>query len=174
MKIKIDEKKLTSPLLKEMVKRIGRPARFEKPEALLECFCEYVEFQRQHPWEVFNQQRGKRSGSEFKGEQRQLLRVPCTLQGFIAFTGTGYRWEDFKRHYSKKSEQFSTVITRIENFVQADQLEGAIIGEFKENIVARLNGIKDGQDITAKAEVEWTGVRTKEEAKRYLARLNKE
>lgn len=45
-------------------------------------------------------------------------------------------------------EDFSVVITRIENVIRTQQLEGAIVGAFNPNIVSRIIGLSDKQKVT--------------------------
>lgn len=45
-------------------------------------------------------------------------------------------------------EDFSWVITRIENVIRTQQLEGAIVGAFNPNIVSRIIGLSDKQKVT--------------------------
>lgn len=51
-------------------------------------------------------------------------------------------WSDFKRDNAER-EGFMDVIKYVENRVAAQQLTGAMVGLYRENIVARLNGIFD-------------------------------
>ena len=54
-------------------------------------------------------------------------------------------WNDFKKG---SHEDFSVVITRIENVIRTQQLEGAIVGAFNPNIVSRIIGLSDKQKVT--------------------------
>jgi hypothetical protein len=37
---------------------------------------------------------------------------------------------------------------RIKEEIRNDQIEGAIVGQYNNNIVARLNGLKENSDVT--------------------------
>lgn len=64
---------------------------------------------------------------------------PFTWVGFMAFLGVGYKPADFISYYKAKKE-FCDLITRIGNEIEADQLNGAMMGDYNANLVARLNG----------------------------------
>lgn len=51
-------------------------------------------------------------------------------------------WTDFKRD-NRERDGFADIIAYAENRVAAQQLTGAMVGLYRENIVARLNGIFD-------------------------------
>lgn len=51
-------------------------------------------------------------------------------------------WSDFKRD-NRERDGFADIIAYAENRVAAQQLTGAMVGLYRENIVARLNGVFD-------------------------------
>lgn len=68
-----------------------------------------------------------------------VVHKPFTWVGFMAFLGVGYKPADFISYYKAKKE-FCDLITRIGNEIEADQLNGAMMGDYNANLVARLNG----------------------------------
>ena len=52
-------------------------------------------------------------------------------------------WRQFK---AKNHRDFSTVISRIESVIETQQFEGAVVGAFNANIIARKLGLSDKQD----------------------------
>ena len=108
------------------------------PDVLWEKFVEYVQ------WCIDNPILDPRTGA----------RMPQALswQNFMAFLGVGYRPRQYKDYYGKK-EGFSAVITRIENIIEGNQLNGALAGVYTPNIVARLNGYTDKTETENKHEV---------------------
>ena len=120
---------------------IGRPRIFETPEDLYNSACEYFDY---------TTNRTDLNAYGFK----QKRNVPFTLTGLCIFLGvnTKYFW-DFKRSLNledPKDLEFSEVVNKIEEIIQTQQVTGAIVGLYKENIIARLNGIKDSvkQEVT--------------------------
>ena len=69
----------------------------------------------------------------------QVTHRPLTWVGFMAFLGVGYKAADFIAYYGQK-DNFSDLITRIGNIIEGDQVEGAMLGDYNSNLVARLNG----------------------------------
>ncbi len=121
---------------------VGRPQIFETPEDLYNSACEYFEYTT-----------NRKDLDKYAFKQKR--NVPFTLTGLCLFLGvnTKYFW-DFKRRLnveeSEKDAEFSEVINKIEEIIQTQQVTGAIVGLYKENIIARLNGIKDSvkQEVT--------------------------
>ena len=97
----------------------GRSKRFASPEQLWEAACEYF---------------------------AHCDRTPYSLTGLMAYLDVSKSfWNDFKKG---SHEDFSVVITRIENVIRTQQLEGAIVGAFNPNIVSRIIGLSDKQKVT--------------------------
>jgi hypothetical protein len=68
-----------------------------------------------------------------------IVHKPFTWVGFMAFLGVGYKPADFISYYKAKKE-FCDLLTRIGNEIEADQLNGAMMGDYNASLVARLNG----------------------------------
>ena len=73
---------------------------------------------------------------------------PLTLVGFCVFAGIV---ENTFRAYEKQDE-FLSVTTRARATFAKSQIEGALIGAYNPNIVARLQGLAEKQDITSNGE----------------------
>ena len=56
------------------------------------------------------------------------------------------------------SEDFSAVISMVEEIIETQQFEGAAVGAFNANIIARKLGLADKQDITSNGETVHTTV----------------
>lgn len=98
------------------------------PDELWELFVKYVQWCAEHP-----------APSRKQGE---TIPRPLTWDGFLAFMGLGYSSYDYKDYYGKK-DGFSVVITRIDNIIRANQLDGAMVGTFDSNLTARIGGYTD-------------------------------
>ena len=79
-----------------------------------------------------------------KGNQFWKLRKHC-WKNLNLKTGIPTFWNDFKKD---SHEDFSVVITHIENVIRTQQLKGAIVGAFNPNIVSRIIGLSDKQKVT--------------------------
>lgn len=119
----------------------GRNKLFSTPELLWEAACEYFAYCDNHPWKVLkNKKKGKT-----KEEEECPTQCPYTLTGLCAYLDVG---EEYWRNFKKEGhEGFSWVITRVENIIKSQQLQGAMVGAYNANIVSRINGLADKQEI---------------------------
>lgn len=122
--------------------RHGRKKLFSTPEALWEAACEYFEYCDENPWTFTKTKtKGKAIETEETSNQR-----PYSLTGLMTYLDVGKAyWRQFKA--SNQNEDFSTVITRIEDIIEVQQFEGACVGAFNANIIARKLGLADKQEI---------------------------
>lgn len=65
---------------------------------------------------------------------------PTSKEGFNVFLGKGRQYfQDLKKSQAMKEDtEFVSVVGWIENFIEAEQLAGALSNIFKPNIIARL------------------------------------
>lgn len=83
---------------------------------------------------------------------------PFTMQGLCLYLGcnTGY-FSDFKESLKNKndslSEDFSEVITRIEETVYNQKFTGAAAGFLNANIIARDLGLTDKKELKGQSEI---------------------
>lgn len=129
----------------------GRDKLFNTPDLLWSAACDYFEWCANNPI----------------GEKMR----PFSLTGLMLHLDTGVTfWNDFKRANHK---EFSDTITRIEQVIETQQFEGATVGIFNANIIARKLGLADRQEVTGKdgaplvRSVEIQVIRTREEAEAY-------
>lgn len=115
--------------------KMGRPRAYT-PEALEAKFKEYVEWAKKHPLSI-----NKVSAGEIIPVPTER---PLTLVGFCVFADIV---ENTFREYERQ-EEFLSVTTRARTAFANSQIEGALIGAYNPNIVARLQGLADRQDVT--------------------------
>lgn len=122
----------------------GRDRLFASPELLLESAMEYFDWCDKNPWHVTKiTESEKGTFTETKPIQRPYSRL-----GFYIYIGASTGWmHEFKKTCSA---DFLDVINQIEEIIDKQQIEGASVGVFKENIIARLVGLKE----TTKVEVD--------------------
>lgn len=116
----------------------GRPAKLKSPKQLMTLWSDYLAFMDNHPVEQYALHT---TGDAEKVTTSNVKRC-LTLTSFMLFCGFAESWAQFKASYIDKPE-FSKLITHIEQFVKDSQIAGAVAGMYKENIVARLNGLKE-------------------------------
>lgn len=152
----------------------GRPRLFQEPVALWNDFMEYCKWIDDNPWHDKSGSNNlyERDGAK-SNQMRQTVQVSqraYTLYGFCAFAGIHTQWGDFKRNYIGK-DGFLEVIRAIENTVIAQQLDGAMLNKFNANLVARLNGIAETQNINAEVGLTTIPKLTDEDLKK-IAEIN--
>ena len=119
----------------------GRDKLFETPELLWDAACEYFEWVDNNPFVKTKTVVSEKSGilSEEIPTQRAYTRM-----AFYIFIGCSDKWMcNFKKICS---DDFLTVIQRIENIIDNNQIEGAMSGHFKENLVSRLQGLAENNN----------------------------
>jgi hypothetical protein len=78
-------------------------------------------------------------------EVEREKKVPQEKDAFSLYCGlSGWR---ILESYKKRGDDFMQIITYIETSIQVNQKLGAIVGYFKENIIARMQGINDSQKV---------------------------
>ena len=117
------------------VRKIGRPRKFT-PERFEEVFEQYKKWAKSTPIYVNRISAG------------QTISVPCerplTLTGFCRFAEIS---RDSFYNYEAKPE-FSELLTFIREAIEADQLDGALVGVYDSSIVARVLRLADRKDFT--------------------------
>lgn len=110
---------------------------------LWEAACEYFEWCDKHPWEKV----------DFKGKPLEEVRLPTarpyTITGLCLYLGCGVHYFDqFEKSLSEPdpNEGFSSVITRIRETIYTQKFEGAAVGAYNANIIARDLGLVDKRD----------------------------
>ena len=79
---------------------------------------------------------------------------PFTLSGLQLYIGCNdHYFSQFKKNLDEDEEDFTSVITRIEKTIYTQKFEGAVVGAFNANIIARDLGLSDKTDITSKGEM---------------------
>ena len=128
----------------------GRNKLFESPEALWEAACSYFEWCDNNPW----MKNEALKGGEKAGKIIQIPTArPFTLRGLCLYLDCNEAYfRNFKNQEREESEDFITIIERIEDVIYTQKFEGAAIGVFNTNIIARDLGLTDKVDHTTKGE----------------------
>ena len=121
---------------------IGRPYKFATAQDLQVAAQSYFD------WCDKNPIRGARivkSDDDGKETRDDMYPRPYTFEGLCLHIGVS-DWSMFCTS-NKNREGFADVLAWIRNTIRKNQIEGAIIGLYKENITARLNGIAENMAI---------------------------
>ena len=124
---------------------MGRPRNIKDPEELYSLFEQYA--------------------IETKGRTRKVPKAtnkgvlyeehvpPLTIDGFKTFCNK--QGMDINRYWYGVGEGFDayvSIVTRIKEEIRNDQVEGALVGQYQQNIVARLNALTEKTDVTSNGE----------------------
>ena len=121
----------------------GRDRLFASPELLWEAACEYFEWCDKHPW----------TQVDYRG--RELTKVelptarPYTITGLCLYLDCNVQYfTDFENRLtdSNQDKGFSVVITRIRETIYTQKFEGAAVGAYNANIIARDLGLTDKRE----------------------------
>lgn len=130
----------------------GRDKLFASPELLWKAACEYFQWCENNPW--MKQEQVKQPGKGFRNDEgdyvapQLLVEIPTarpfTMQGLCLYldASVGY-FRTFKSELKEVDKGFLTVITRIEETIYMQKFEGASVGAFNANIIARDLGLTD-------------------------------
>jgi len=124
----------------------GREAIFTDPDKLLEACYEYFEATSNRKWKK------KDWVGKDAYEVTRETDTPYTLTGLCIFLDVNTQYfSDFKLSDTyKNNKDFSLVISHVEQIIETQQLEGAMVGTFNHNIVARKLGLIDKQENSLK------------------------
>ena len=136
------EKQNLHEIVIESIKR-GRPPKFKTPIDLWNACQDYFRWCDANPL----------LETDFRGKDATEVSLPhprpYTLTGLCAWLGVSERfWRDL-RGSKKEDDEFSPVITRVEQIIYTNKFEGAAVGFFNANIIARDLGLADKRDISA-------------------------
>ena len=128
----------------------GRDKLFESPELLWESACEYFQWCDENP---ILSTKSTTSTQGSSSEEKEFQR-PYTKQGLFFYLGCSESW---LREFRKTcSNDFLRVIEAIEQTIENQQVAHAMVGVFNSSLVARLNGIKDHQEIINTVKIDFT------------------
>lgn len=126
----------------------GADAIFESPEIMQEACMEYFEETSKRKWFKAEAIKG---GKEVGKTINVPTETPFSISGLCLFLGVNTRYfEQFEKSETyKNNKDYSTIITRVKDIIETHQLEGAIVGAFNPNIIARKLGLTDKTDISS-------------------------
>lgn len=129
-------------------KKHGRETEFT-PETIWEEAQAYFDWCDQNPWIKTDFVRG----GELAGKTVELpTQRPYTIQGFCVFAGISVK--TFAAY--EKRDDFFPIITHIKEIIYTQKFEGAAVGAFNANIIARDLGLTDKSETKFNGDVNHT------------------
>lgn len=119
----------------------GRNKLFASPEMLWDAACEYFSWCDKHPWNKV----------DFKGAMVEKVKIPTerpyTISGLCLYLDCDRSYFAKFKSNLKADDDFFTVITRIEDVIYTQQFEGATVGAYNGNIIARALGLAEKKEV---------------------------
>jgi hypothetical protein len=124
----------------------GRDFKYN-PESLWDEAIKYFEWISERVW---NKKDPIKSG-DFAGKLIDVpTQTPMSIESFCIFADIST--QTFRNYQSNKQEykDFFEVSTRIRDIIESNQFEGATVGAYNPNIIARKLGLVDKQEMSVK------------------------
>ena len=124
---------------------MAKPRYIETPEKLYELFEQYTEDTKRRVRTI--------PKATNKGVLYEEHVPPLTIDGFKTYCNK--QGADINRYWYGIGEGFDvfvSIVTRIKEEIRNDQVEGALVGQYQQNIVARLNALTEKTDVTSNGE----------------------
>lgn len=113
----------------------GRDKLFDNPDLLWEAALEYFQWCDDNPIMVHDFI-GKEGRSDYREKHR-----PYTIAGFCIYIDSSREW--WNKFKDRASSDFLQVLTRIEEIMYQNKFDGATVGIFNANIIARDLGLAE-------------------------------
>ena len=114
------------------------------PDELLRYFADYITETKDKP-RLQNDYVGKDAT-----EVNRKLERPLTFIGFEAWLSNNEvisSLQDYEQNRNNAYTDYAEAITRIKKVIEADCVEGAIVGMYNANIISRLLGLADKKEV---------------------------
>jgi len=124
---------------------MAKPRYIQTPEKLYELFESYSIDTKQRVRTV--------PKATNKGVLYEEHVPPLTIDGFKTYANK--QGTDINRYWYNVDgtlNEYVSVVTRIKEEIRNDQVEGALVGQYQQNIVARLNNLTEKTDVTSNGE----------------------
>jgi len=124
---------------------MAKPRYIETPEKLYELFEKYTEDTKRRVRTI--------PKATNKGVLYEEHVPPLTIDGFKTYANK--QGTDINRYWYNVDgtlNEYVSIVTRIKEEIRNDQVEGALVGQYQQNIVARLNNLTEKTDVTSNGE----------------------
>ena len=136
--------------------KLGRPKAIKSPDQMLEYFKKYCMDTKNNP--ILR--------TDFKGKDAEKvhydLEKPLSWIGFDVWlfhnVGLLSGVEHYRLNTDERYNDFSEVVRVISQIILEDQVNGAMVGTYKENLVARLNGFSEKSETKSEVTIKETKI----------------
>ena len=128
----------------------GRSKIFESPDVLWQAACEYFEWVEENPWHKYDP---VKAGPNFGESVLTPVGRPMTLTGLCLFLDISK--DTFDNYCSNKEDykDYFVIANKIKDIIRNQKFEGAAVGVFNANIIARDLGLIDKTEHDVKGDV---------------------
>lgn len=125
---------------------VGRPPKYETPEALAAVVADYFNWNETNPIRVAE----VKSFKDDSWDHLRAQRRPKTIVALCVFIGIDEAtWRGWRNPENPKYRpEFSTIIARAEDLIRQDKIEGAASGQYNATIISRLLGLTEKVETT--------------------------
>lgn len=138
------------PFVNPYKRKVGRPLKYT-PRQLAEEFEKYVQWCQDNPIVISKTATGKMGGNPFNRDEDETKPRLISIGGFLVWLGEDEVWWS-QLENGKEGIEFSKVKSRVRVYCEDYQKAMASAGVFKENIISRLLGLAEKQNIAAQVE----------------------
>lgn len=124
-----------------------KPKLISSPDELFNHFIAYKKWVKEHPY-LFNDYVGKDAVEVNKKRERPL--TWSGFEGFLAESGIISHLAHYEQNTGDAYTDYLPIIRVIKKICRADTIDGALAGVYNQNIAARIEGLKDSQEIEHK------------------------
>lgn len=143
-------------------KNVGRPKALKSPEMLWKLACEYFKSVDERPFRRQEQRKGiikidrgvELDPAALEGVKNPVVEIetmrPYTwagLEDYLRERSVIVRLDDYKDNKEGRYTEFADVVRAIAQTMYAQKFEGAAVGAFNSNIIARDLGLTDRSHV---------------------------
>lgn len=129
----------------EFLSLFKKPKKYE-PEEIGQKFLDYLEYMESKTWSKKEVLKGGQRAGEIIDVP---ISAPLSIQSFCVYASITH--QTFLNYESVESyEKYFEVMAHIRKIIETNQIEGATVGAYNHNIIARLLGLSENVDHTTK------------------------
>lgn len=119
------------------------------PESLWDEAVSYFEFISTSVW---NKKEAIKSGDKAGTTMDVPTQTPMSIESFCLYADIDRKtWDNYESNEDPYKDFFH-IITRVRNIIESNQFEGATVGAYNPNIIARKLGLTEKTENTVKVE----------------------
>lgn len=128
---------------------VGRDSFKPKTYQPKEWWDKFIDYLEDRGNKVWNKKEAIKSGDMAGTVMDVPVSLPLTMESFCVYANVSM--DTFRNYESKLGyEDYFDLTTRMRTIIESEQLEGATVGAYNQNIIARKLGLTDKQELDVK------------------------